>query len=44
MMMIRLIHRDCGLREDVFDLRYELGVNSVVEVELVLVVLRMLNS
>ena len=42
-MMLKLIHRDCGLGEDVVDLRYELGVNSVVEVELVLVVLHILN-
>ena len=43
-MMLKLIHRDCGLGEDVVDLKFELGENSVVKVELVLVVLFMLNS
>ena len=35
----------CGLGEDVADLRFELGVKSrAAEVEVVLAVLRMLNS
>ena len=43
--VLRLIRRAGGLGEDVANLRFELAVeSSAAETELVLVVLRMLNS
>ena len=42
---IKVYTQGCGLGEDVANLRFELGVeSSAAETELVLVVLRMLNS
>ena len=45
---VKVDTKGCGLGEDVADLRFELGVDSVessaAETELVLVVLRMINS
>jgi hypothetical protein len=42
---VKVDEQNCGLGEDVPDLRFELGVErSAEEVELVLVVLRMINS
>ncbi len=43
--MLRLIHRDVVFTRMFADLRFELGVkSSAAKAELVLVVLRMLNS
>jgi hypothetical protein len=42
---VKLDKQDCGLGEDVADLRVELQVeSSAAEAELVLLMLRMLNS